>query len=526
MQTDKEKEIDESTIDLSHTVNEINNHISNRIENQAAKNVADNDIDEQVVSSMQRLMEEETTVARAFIDSDVSKVSYNSDKTGSQEEAVSNKNDGLNEDEDIDNTDNTGSPGEIKKKPLTEKQKIMIGIISGVAAALLAVIIIVVIVVQNNNKKKSYQFNYDKAMQYYNSQDYEKALPYMEKAASSDKGNKNTELLFNLYQCYKNMNQDERALETLKDILAFDANNQNAVQEIASLYFEKNDINSLNELIKKYRGTEAEQYLADYMVNNPAPSIEAGAYNDNIKLQFVMDSGCKVYYTLDGSDPTEQSNLYKELIEIKAGKTTVKAIAVNALGVYSDVIELKYEVDYKKPDAPSISPESGTYEQGQKISVDYIPDGCKVYYTTDGTVPTDKSKLYTESFLMPEGNTVVSAIIIDQNNQVSAVTKRNYVVSKTSTKQLTYEEAEAILRTQLQNKGFLLADGSTTSTGGNAVFHSESQITVQNTEVYYIKCDVRTNGISSTYAYYGVDVKSGECYTVTKNGSEYRMTPL
>lgn len=348
----------------------------------------------------------------------------------------------------------------------------------------------------------------------------------MEKAASSDKGNKNTELLFNLYQCYKNMNQDERALETLKDILAFDANNQNAVQEIASLYFEKNDINSLNELIKKYRGTEAEQYLADYMVNNPAPSIEAGAYNDNIKLQFVMDSGCKVYYTLDGSDPTEQSNLYKELIEIKAGKTTVKAIAVNALGVYSDVIELKYEVDYKKPDAPSISPESGTYEQGQKISVDYIPDGCKVYYTTDGTVPTDKSKLYTESFLMPEGNTVVSAIIIDQNNQVSAVTKRNYVVSKTSTKQLTYEEAEAILRTQLQNKGFLLADGSTTSTGGNAVFHSESQITVQNTEVYYIKCDVRTNGISSTYAYYGVDVKSGECYTVTKNGSEYRMTPL
>lgn len=81
----------------------------------------------------------------------------------------------------------------------------------------------------------------------------------------------------------------------------------------------------------------------------------------------------------------------------------MKAVAVNTIGVYSPVAEFDYTINYQKPDAPVISPSSGTYEYGEKISID-AADGTKIYYTTDGTTPTTDSQAYTEPFSMPEGN--------------------------------------------------------------------------------------------------------------------------
>lgn len=65
--------------------------------------------------------------------------------------------------------------------------------------------------------------------------------------------------------------------------------------------------------------------------------------------------------------------------------------------IYSPVAEFDYTINYQKPDAPVISPSSGTYEYGEKISID-AADGTKIYYTTDGTTPTTDSQAYTEPF--------------------------------------------------------------------------------------------------------------------------------
>ena len=124
--------------------------------------------------------------------------------------------------------------------------------------------------------------------------------------------------------------------------------------------------------------------------------------------------------------------------------------------------------------------------------------------------------MYTDTFAMPEGNTIVSAIIIDQNKQVSSITKRNYVVNKASVKQLTYEEAVAGLKSQLQSRGVAVA---------NATFSNQSKITVQGIEIYHIKCDIKS-GTQTTTGYYGVDVKTGTCYSVTQSGSSYTLAAL
>ncbi|MDO5403836.1 MAG: chitobiase/beta-hexosaminidase C-terminal domain-containing protein, partial [Eubacteriales bacterium] len=454
MQADKEKEIISSTIDLSRTVNDIDYKKNTQTKIQGENTFEDkNDIDDQVVSSMQKLMEEETSVARAFVNQN----EYQQESQGKKAPvAASMKTQvipDISKELEKEKIDEIQKTDDKDKKKLSRNQKIKIAVVAGIAALLIIIAIVTVLLVSNNNRKKSYDFNYKKGMELYDSRDYSLAVPYMEKAAKSKEGSQNTDLLFDLYICYRNTNQKDKALETLQSILNADKYNKKAIQAMAEFYAQEEDSDSLNSLIKNYRGTEAEQYLADYIVKNPAPSKEAGTYNENVKLQFVMDSGCKVYYTLDGSAPTQKSNLYSDIIEIKSGITTIKAVAINSSGIYSDVVELRYEIDYKKPTAPSINPASGSYESGQMISVDYIPDGSRVYYTTDGSVPTKNSKLYTEGFPMPDGNTIVSAIIVDQNGQISDVTRRNYVVSKA--KQLTYDEAEKILKTQLQNKGLL-----------------------------------------------------------------------
>lgn len=74
---------------------------------------------------------------------------------------------------------------------------------------------------------------------------------------------------------------------------------------------------------------------------------------------------------------------------------------MNSIGVYSNIVELVYTVDYKKPSAPSVSPESGTYSQGQQVTVSNIPAGSNAYYTLDGSTPTVNSEMYTEPFDIP-----------------------------------------------------------------------------------------------------------------------------
>lgn len=61
-------------------------------------------------------------------------------------------------------------------------------------------------------------------------------------------------------------------------------------------------------------------------------SMDAGFYSENISVELTSSDGAQIYFTSDGSDPTEASSLYTSPIEINAGgtvrATTIKAIAL------------------------------------------------------------------------------------------------------------------------------------------------------------------------------------------------------
>jgi hypothetical protein len=532
------------------------------------------ELDDELVKSLERLVEEETSVAKAFVDNQKESSAENTAAKDSQDTdiemgktkvipkvttdmltksdddvqktgvynvdevrdnirniPVKNSDSGVNLDVDLDVNSDVSSDIDSDKHADSDKhvaggtasddkkKKIIIGVSCGIAALLVLIGIITGVVIHNRSKE-SYKYNYEKGMESYKNNDYDSAVKYLSKAAKLNEGKKNTDLKYTLYECYKEENNTDKQIETLKDILSYDENNQKSIQELASIYEQKKDGNALNTLIKSYKNKEGYKYLSDYVVENPKPSVEAGTYDDEVKLQFTESSSSTIYYTQDKSEPTEKSTKYNgDTIEIKNGTTTIKAVAVNSIGVYSDVVELQYVVDYKKPSTPTVSPESGTYAEGQQVTISNIPVGSKAYYTLDGSTPTAGSEEYTEPFDIPEGNNVISVIIIDSHNQASSVVKRNYVINKAKT--FSYNECLEILKNRLIADSVLKSDGNTTSDGRKVTFVYQPKATVNSVEMYIVRFDVTDKSKTSTEGYYGIGIKNGTCYKVTNSNGSY-----
>ena len=134
----------------------------------------------------------------------------------------------------------------------------------------------------------------------------------------------------------------------------------------------------------------------------------------------------KIYYTLDGSNPTTNGILYvsPEKIEISdAGMHTVKLAAMNSIGVYSDVVTETFIIQYEAPADPEVSPNGGTFYSPEYVYIT-VPDGCSAYYTWDRSDPTTNSEKYIASILIPEGYNILSVIIVDDTTGLSSAIYR------------------------------------------------------------------------------------------------------
>ena len=137
----------------------------------------------------------------------------------------------------------------------------------------------------------------------------------------------------------------------------------------------------------------------------PVFSPGAGSYADSVEV--VMSSptvGALVYYTLDGSDPTEESLLYEEPLVLKE-TTTVKAVSGGEGYAVSEVGTAAYEI-LVSAQMPMLTPDAGTYVDSVEVVMSSPTAGASVYYTLDGSEPTEESLLYEEPLVLEETTTV------------------------------------------------------------------------------------------------------------------------
>lgn len=111
----------------------------------------------------------------------------------------------------------------------------------------------------------------------------------------------------------------------------------------------------------EYITTSDPAWGAPVSVDAPAFSVNSGTYSSEFAVELTCATdGATIYYTTDGSTPTEQSARYTEPITI--GTTTIlKAVAVDADGNKSRVVSASY----------SIATLDDNNKLGTTISLDY-----------------------------------------------------------------------------------------------------------------------------------------------------------
>ena len=119
--------------------------------------------------------------------------------------------------------------------------------------------------------------------------------------------------------------------------------------------------------------------------------------------------GAEIYYTLDGSIPTETSEKYTEPLEL-TNTTTVKAIAIkDGYYVKSDVATKPF-TNTSKPATPVLSVPEGNFWNTITVFVTCDTEGANIYYTTDGSEPTSERTAYTAAGIKISDTTTLKVI--------------------------------------------------------------------------------------------------------------------
>jgi len=168
--------------------------------------------------------------------------------------------------------------------------------------------------------------------------------------------------------------------------------------------------------------------LREYTPKTPEFSYTEGRYTEEIDITIEIPEGQTVFYSIDGTDPSESGLVYVAgtKIHIPEGKMTVKAIGFTENGTPSEQITANYTVIIPTPSAPKSNYASGVYKKAPKVSLRPGSEDKKenaqivaIYYTLDGRQATTESTLYTEPIQLPIGDSRLRAISVHKNGKVS-----------------------------------------------------------------------------------------------------------
>ena len=281
------------------------------------------------------------------------------------------------------------------------------------------------VLIRSNQYRSSYEYQIQKAEAYTAEKDYVKALNYYKKAIELK--SKDIDSRVEMARIYAIMEDEISAINMLKEIISMDADNVDAYQLLIELYAKKNDYESILKLEETVTDERILELFAEYAVVPPTLSIQPGTYTEFITIKLSAEDGCRIYYTLDGSDPTTKGELYSAPLTLEEqGKLELKAVCCNEYGVYSEVTGGTYIVELQKPKMVRAIPDSGTFYVETAITLTGSVD-CRIYYTWDGTTPTTDSEEYVEPITVPEGNNILSVIQVDKYGMSSDVLRCNYV---------------------------------------------------------------------------------------------------
>ena len=317
-----------------------------------------------------------------------------------------------------------GKEQEIKKKKKKPYSKIV------TAATLVSICICALIVFFAIRYTMSYEYTFNRASDAYLSGDYESAIALYLDAIVLYEGKDDSELIssyLHIADSYKNLSKRPEAISYYLKVLEVDSKNEEAFFELTDMMVEDEDYDGLSSLLEKAVTSSQKKKIEDAWAGEVIFSKDEGEYEDDISISLSSPKGYQIYYTLNGDDPSDGGTLFEEPIRLSDGETVIKARAVSQAGVKGPLFSKTYTIVYKAPDLPVIVPSGGNYSVPIAVEILTSTKEASIYYTWDGSRPDVNSLRYEGPIQVPEGNNVLSVMVIDKHGLLSEIERANFV---------------------------------------------------------------------------------------------------
>lgn len=307
------------------------------------------------------------------------------------------------------------------------KQRLRKGAVIAIAAVLAAILTVTVIFSVKLHKENSAGHQIAKANECISAGNFEEAIVYYEKAVTLDAGN--VSLRLTLADLYEKAGMEQQFVSCITSVMATTGISEDekvtAYKKLINYYKNRKEYTAINTLLINTEDENIRTMFQSYMAAAPEFSYKEGTYAEVVPLKLTSSIQGTIYYTTDGTIPTTDSQVYTTPVFLETGQYTVSAMFVNAYGIASEVVAKTYVIDIKKPAAPEVETYSGEYESPVMITVQ-VPTGCTVYYTSDGTNPTDQSTVYVGEIPMPLGKSTFKFVTYNKEGVAGDYTIRQY----------------------------------------------------------------------------------------------------
>jgi hypothetical protein len=251
-------------------------------------------------------------------------------------------------------------------------------------------------------------------------------------------------------------------------------------------------------------------------VENPVFSLPEGFYASPKTVGITCATEeAEIYYTLDGSPPSESSLRYSAPIEVAELFQTIMAIGIKIGYEDSDISSATYEI-MPKAKTPEFSLEPGYYKSEQVVELSCATANSFVFYTTDGTEPTVQSPRYKGfaiDIIAPE--ITIKAVCVASGFNNSDIASGIYGVLPAADPPVFSPAAGAYyngqnveISTPIEGATIYYTLDGTTPNESSDVYSSPINITAPRTEITaFIVDDNFANSPKASAAYYILDFK-------------------
>ena len=165
-------------------------------------------------------------------------------------------------------------------------------------------------------------------------------------------------------------------------------------------------------------------------VTTPTITPTGGSYTGSVSvIMATSTAGASIYYTTDGTTPTQSSTPYAGAMTLSSS-ATVKAVAFMTGYNPSGVASASFTINQPTVATPTITPNGGNYMGSVSVTMATTTAGASIRYTIDGSSPTTTSTLYSGALNLTN-SAIVKAAAFMSGYTPSSVASATFTVATT-----------------------------------------------------------------------------------------------